>query len=67
MKEFKISGQGYIIHDIITHLNNGHMGMAIARNWNYRVRKNTIYFTLKEGHKVDFESLFWFGYLTAID
>lgn len=64
MKEFKINAQSHIIADIIQHLNNGMMGMAIARDWSYRVKNNTIYFTLKEGCEVKPEDLFWFGYLT---
>lgn len=64
MEEFKINAQSYIIDDILSHIKNGHMGMAFANNWNYVRKGNTLYFTLKENGKVDLSVIFWFGYLT---
>lgn len=64
MEEFKINAQSYIIDDILSHIKNGHMGMAFANDWNYVRKGNTLYFTLKENGKVDLSVIFWFGYLT---
>lgn len=64
MKEFKISAQQHILDDILEHLSNGMMGQAIARDWDYELKNNIIFFTLKEGHEVQLDVIFWFGYLT---
>lgn len=64
MKTFRINAQGHIIDDIIEHLENGHAGMGIARDWDYTRDNDTLIFTLKEGSEVKPADLFWFGYLT---
>lgn len=66
MTEFTLSQQKDIIDDIIDHLENGMMGLAIARDWNYQREGNIINFKLKEGHTVNLETIFWFGYFTTI-
>lgn len=64
MNEFKINAQDYIIDDVISHIKNGHMGMAFAKDWEYIRKGNTLYFTLKKGGEVKPDVIFWFGYLT---
>ncbi|TDX86200.1 hypothetical protein [Epilithonimonas xixisoli] len=64
MQNFTINAQDYIIDDIISHLENGTIGQAIARSWNYERKNNTLYFTLKEGAEVRLADLFWFGFLS---
>lgn len=64
MKKFKIFQQTNIIDDIMQHLKNGCMGMAIARDWDYERTGNTITFTLKEGHEINLDAIFWFGYFS---
>lgn len=64
MKEFKIYQQPNIIDDIMQHLTEGCMGIAIAHDWNYERTGNTIHFTLKEGHEINLDAIFWFGYFT---
>lgn len=64
MNQFKITAQDYILAQILEHLEHGIMGQAIAREWDYELRQNVIYFTLKEGGVVKLDDLFWLGYLT---
>ena len=61
---FKINAQSYIINNILSHIKNGHMGIAFAKNWNFERKGNTLYFSLKENGEVDLSVIFWFGYLT---
>ncbi|GGG47197.1 hypothetical protein [Epilithonimonas arachidiradicis] len=62
--EFKIFQQSDIIDDFMTHLLNGSMGIAMARDWFYRREGNTIIFTLKPGHTPKLDVLIWFGFYT---
>lgn len=64
MKEFKITQQANIIDDIMEHLVDGSMGRAMARDWDYERIGNTITFKLKEGHEINLDVIFWFGYFT---
>lgn len=64
MKEFKINAQSDIIDDIISHLEGGSMGMAVARKFSYERKGDTLYFTLKPGQEPELSEIFWFGYLT---
>lgn len=61
---FTISQQANIIDEVIEHLQDGTLGMAVARSWDYERKGNKITFTLKEGCSVDLETIFWFGYFT---
>lgn len=64
MKEFKFSQEKSIIDEMMSHLKNGHMGWAMAADWEYKREGNTIYFTLKEGREPKLDVILWFGYLT---
>lgn len=64
MTEFKINQSASIIDEFVTHLESGHMGAAILRNWNYKREGDTLYFTLKKSGVVNLSDLIWFGYLT---
>ncbi len=64
MEEFKINAQDYIIDDILSHIKNGHMGIAFANDWNVERKGDTLHFKLKEFGKIDLSVIFWFGYLT---
>lgn len=64
MKDFKINAQEHIIDDIISHLEGGSMGQAVARRFDYKREGNTLYFVLKPGEEPELSEIFWFGYLT---
>ena len=62
--EFKIFQQTNIIDNLMEHLTDGTMGIAIANDWDYERKGNTVFFKLKPGRKVKLDVLFWFGYFT---
>ncbi|OPB87827.1 hypothetical protein [Elizabethkingia occulta] len=64
MTEFTISQSSSVIDEFVIHLENGHMGAAMLRNWDYKREGNHLYFTLKEGGKIILSDLVWFGYIT---
>lgn len=64
MKEFTISQQTDIIDAVMEHLENGMMGIAVAKDWDYQRKGNTVSFKLKEGHEINLDVIFWFGYFT---
>lgn len=64
MKNFKITQQTDIIDDLMEHLINGMMGIAMAHDWDYERSGNTIHFNLKEGHEMKLDVIFWLGYFT---
>lgn len=64
MKDFTLNAQSHIIADILEHLQNGMIGMAVARAYNYEVKGDTIYFTHKGEIELSPADFFWFGYLT---
>jgi hypothetical protein len=64
MTEFKINGQDWLIDDILNHLENGSIGIAIADKFEVERKDNTLYFKLKPDKDIDLSLLFWFGYHT---
>lgn len=62
--EFKIFQQTDIIDDLMSHLENGGMGLAMAADWDYERIENVVYFKLKPGHEIKLDVLFWFGFFT---
>ena len=66
MEEFKINGQDWLINDILDHLKNGSIGIAISDKFEVSRINNTLYFKLKTGKEIDLSLLFWFGYHTKV-
>lgn len=64
MTNFSINGQDWLINDILDHLKNGIIGIAIAEAYDYKVIGETINFTLKPNKEVNPSLLFWFGFHT---
>ncbi len=64
LTEFEIFQQTDIIDNLMSHLENGTMGMALARDWDYERKGNFVYFKLKPGHTIKLDVLFWFGFFT---
>ena len=65
MTEFKVFQQTSVIDDLMSHLKNGVMGMAMARDWDYERKGNFVYFKLKPRHEMKLDVIFWLGYFTS--
>lgn len=64
LTEFKIFQQTDIIDNLMSHLENGMMGIAMVNDWDYERIGNTVYFKLKPDGEIKLDVLFWFGYFT---